>query len=169
MAAAVAATESSAWRGRSSPGGWTAIGTLRSYLSDREKQVQIIPGHTVVLAGPSGITPVSVSNGLDVPVQVEVRALLPADSQISIGKFNPLVVIPPGQIYVVRMPVRSATLGSTLMQLQLATRNGTPLGTTAVPQRRVDQVRARIAHRDRRSAGRALAIVPGAVGTPEVA
>jgi hypothetical protein len=130
LASAVAATESSAWRGRASPGGWTAINTLRQYLHDREIQVKIITGNTVVLAGPSGATPVSVSNGLDVAVQVNVLALLPANSQVSIGDFNPLVVIPPGQIQIVRMPVRSAALGSTLIQLQLATKHGTPLSWT---------------------------------------
>jgi hypothetical protein len=128
LAAAVAATESSAWRGRASPGGWLATGTLKNYLSYREEQVQIITGNTVVLAGPSGTIPVSVSNGLDVPVRVRVRALLPATSQLSIDD-NSLVMILPGQIQTVRMPVRSATLSSTLMRLQLTTWNGTPLGT----------------------------------------
>jgi hypothetical protein len=130
LAAAVAATESSAWRGRASPGGWTAIHTLSQYLSYREEQVQIITGNTVVLAGPSGAIPVSVSNGLDVTVKVRVHALLPTSSQLTIGKFNSLVIISPGQIQIVRMPVRSATLTSTQMRLSLTTKNGTPLGTT---------------------------------------
>ncbi|MCW2933696.1 MAG: hypothetical protein JWM19_4658 [Actinomycetia bacterium] len=129
LSAAVAATESSAWRGRASPGGWSAINTLSDYLSYREEQVRIITGNTVVLAGPSGTTPVSVSNGLDVAVRVRVRALLPPNSPVSVPTFNSLVIIPPQQIQIVRMPVRSATLGSTLIQLQLVTRNGTPLGT----------------------------------------
>jgi hypothetical protein len=129
LAAAVAATESSAWRGRASPGGWTAIRTLSGYLSYREKQVQIISGNTVVLAGPSGTTPVSVSNGLDVPVLVEVHASPPAGSQLTIGN-STSVPIPAQQTTIVRLPVRSAALGSTLVQLQLATKNGTPLGPT---------------------------------------
>ena len=92
--------------------------------------MRIITGNTVVLAGPSGSIPVSVSNGLDVPIQVKVRALLPATSQLTIGNINSVVPIPSGQIQIVRMPVRSATLSSTLIQLQLTTTKGTPLGTT---------------------------------------
>jgi Family of unknown function (DUF6049) len=130
LAAAVAATESSAWRGRASPGGWLAIDTLKNYFRHRDEQVRIITGNTVVLAGPSGSIPVSVSNGLDVPIQVEVRALLPATSRLTIGNVNSVVPIPSGQIQIVRMPVRSATLSSTLIRLQLTTTKGTPLGTT---------------------------------------
>ena len=71
----------------------------------------------------------SVSNGLDVPVQVRVRAPL-ATSQLSIGNSNSVVTIRPQTIQVVRMPVRSATLSSTLIRLQLTTKYDTPLGTT---------------------------------------
>jgi hypothetical protein len=130
--AAVAATESSAWRGRASQGGWGALTNLSEYLADREKQVRIISGNNgnkVVLAGASGATPVSVSNGLDdVTVQVRVRVLVPHGSQLSIGKFNPLVTILPGQTKIVPMPISSAALGTTLIHLQLVTTNGTPLG-----------------------------------------
>ncbi len=128
--AAVAATESSAWRGRSSPGGWTALRSLMSYVTEREKQVKIISGNKVVLGGTSGVTPVSVSNGLDAAVQVKVRALVPAGSQISIGDPSTVVMIAPQQTQIVRLPVHSAALGSTLVQLQLVTQNGTPLGKT---------------------------------------
>jgi hypothetical protein len=129
--AAVAATESSAWRGRASQGGRQALHNLSSYFHDREKQVQIISGNheTVVLAGASGATPVSVSNGLDVDVKVGVRALVPPGSQLSIGNnFNSPIVILRGQTRIVRMPVSSAALGTTLIHLQLVTTNGTPLG-----------------------------------------
>jgi hypothetical protein len=130
LAIAIAGTESSAWRGRASHGGWTALSVLSSYLADSEKQVQIVTGKEVVLAGASGVTPVSVSNGLDVPVQVRVRALVPPGSQLSIGSSNLLITIQPQGTGLVRLPLHSAALGSTLMQLQLVTQNGTPLSWT---------------------------------------
>ena len=34
LAAAVAVTQSSAWRGRGSPGGWLALTELSSYITD---------------------------------------------------------------------------------------------------------------------------------------
>jgi hypothetical protein len=130
VVAAIAATESSAWRGQSNAGGWTALSTLSAYLDHRENQVQIISGSTVVLAGTSGSTPVSVYNGLDVPVEVKVHAVVPSGSQLSIDEFSSLIPIRPHQTETVRMPVRSAALGSTLVQLQLVTSKGIPLGTT---------------------------------------
>jgi hypothetical protein len=130
LQAAVAVTESSAWRGQASSGGWLALAQLLTYFSDREKLVQIISKNKVVLAGTSGVTPISVANDLDVTIRVKVRALLPADSQLSIGKYDPSITILPGQTGLVRLPVHSATLGSTSMQLQLVAPNGSPLGTT---------------------------------------
>jgi hypothetical protein len=129
LEAAIAVTESSAWRGRASKGGRLAIAHLSSYFGHREKQVLIISKNKVVLGGTSGATPVSVFNGLDATVQVQVRAR-PAGSQLSIGDFNPLVILLPQQTKTVRLPVHSAALGSALIQLQLVTKNGTPLGST---------------------------------------
>ena len=127
---AVAVTESSAWRGQASSGGWLAMSTLASYFGYREDQVQIITKNNVVLAGPSGDTPVSVSNGLDVAVQVEVRALVSPDSRLSIGNYSSLLTIQPGQTGLVRLPVRSAALGTTSLQLELVAPNGSPLTST---------------------------------------
>jgi hypothetical protein len=43
LAAALAATQSSAWRGRGSPGGWLATTELSSYISDLHNTVELIP------------------------------------------------------------------------------------------------------------------------------
>jgi len=83
--AAVAATTSTAWRGPSTAGGWTALGKLANYLSDAQQKVQIITGKKILLAGASGDTPVSVQNLLPLPVEVKVVATVPADSQLSVG------------------------------------------------------------------------------------
>ena len=124
----VAATESAAWRGNASPGGWLALTKLRYYLKDREEQVEIISGNKVVLAGTSGATPVSVFNGLSVPVQVKVRAVVPPGSQLTITDYNSPIIVPSQQTYTIRLQVHSAALGSTMMQLQLVTKDDIPLG-----------------------------------------
>jgi hypothetical protein len=127
LGGAVAATESSAWRGKASLGGWTTLNEVGSYFVSGARQVKIIGGNKVLLAGTSGATPVSVFNGLPETVQVQVRALLPPGSQLTIGDFNALITVPSQQIKTVRMPVHSAALGSTMMQLQLVTKEGMPL------------------------------------------
>lgn len=125
--AAVAVTESSAWRGSASPGGWLALTQLRSFLKDREMEVKIISGNKVLLAGTSGATPVSVFNGLPVPVQVKVHALVPLGSQLTITDPDTLIIAQPQTTTTVRMHVHSAALGSTQLQLQLVTAKGIPL------------------------------------------
>jgi hypothetical protein len=130
---AVAATESSAWRGAGSAGGWLAMTHLSDYLTDSENKVQIIASDKILLAGNSGETPVSVRNDLGVPVQVKVTASTPADSQIRVGKFPALFVVPAKKTNTVRMPLHAASIGTTTVQLQLVTQNGSPLAWTATP------------------------------------
>jgi hypothetical protein len=126
LSVAVAVTESTAWHGQASPGGRAAIATLQSYITKHEGLVEIVSGHKVLLAGTSGDTPVSVSNGLPNAVQVQVRVSVPPGSQITVKNLTPIVV-QPGKIRTIGMQVHSPNLGSTLVQLQLLTRDGTPL------------------------------------------
>lgn len=133
LEAAAAVTESSAWRGDGDDSGGFALPRLSGYLSDRELKVQIITGKKVLLAGTSGDTPVSVQNELDVPVQVQVAAILPDNSQLTVGKFDSVITVRAGQTGTVRMPMRSSALGTTTLQLQLQTRNGSPLAWTSQP------------------------------------
>jgi hypothetical protein len=125
--AALAAAESSAWRGRGSPGGWLAMSLLSHYLSNSEQKVQMIASKKILLAGQSGETPVSVQNGLNEPVQVQVTAITPPGSQLQVGAFNALLTVQGGKTNTVRIPVHSATIGTATVQLQLATQNGSPL------------------------------------------
>jgi hypothetical protein len=125
--AALATTESSAWRGGGSPGGWLAIGALSHYLSESEKKVQMIASKKILLAGQSGETPVSVQNGLSEPVLVQVTAITPPGSQLQVGAFNALLKVQPGKTNTVRIPVHSAMIGTATVQLQLATQHGSPL------------------------------------------
>jgi hypothetical protein len=131
--AALATAESSAWRGRGSPGGWLAMSLLGHYLSNSEAKVQMIASKKILLAGQSGETPVSVQNGLGQPVQVQVTAITPPGSQLQVGTFNSLLTVQGGKTNTVRIPVHSAMIGTATVQLQLATQNGSPLtwrGTT---------------------------------------
>jgi hypothetical protein len=128
---AVAATASSAWRGAGSEGGWLAMYHLTDYLQHSERMVQIIPAKRVLLAGNSGETPVSVKNGLGQPVQVRVTASAPADSQLRVGPDPTLLTVQARKTNTVRMPVHAASIGTTTVQLQLVTQDGSPLTWTA--------------------------------------
>ena len=127
--AALATVESSAWRGSGSSGGWLAMTLLGLYLSDSEKKVQIIASKKILLAGQSGETPVSVQNGLGQPVRVQVVVTTPPGSPLEVGSFDALLTVQGGKTNTVRMPVHSATIGTSTVQLHLATQNGSPLGT----------------------------------------
>jgi hypothetical protein len=128
----IAVTESAAWRGSGMANGRLALAKLSAYLQDSERGVQIITGsRKVLLAGTSGDTPVSVQNALDVPVQVKVTAQLPAGSQLTVGNFTSLITVPAQQTGTVRMPLRSSSLGTSMMQLQLQTKDGSPLTWTS--------------------------------------
>lgn len=131
LEAAVAVTESTAWRGSGAANGWLAVTKLSDYIADRERLVQIISNPKVLMTGASGSTPVSVSNGLPDAVQVQVEPMVSAGSQLSVGKFTSLMIIPPDGTSTVSVPLHSAGLGSTMMQLQLLTKAGSPLVWTA--------------------------------------
>jgi Family of unknown function (DUF6049) len=133
LQAAVATTESAAWRGSGSPGGWLAIGQLSDYLSYSEHKVQIIPGKKLFLAGTSGKTFVSVKNGLSLPIQVRVVASTPLGSQLEVGPLASLLTVQAEKTNTVPMPVRSGTIGTSTVQLQLVTADGSPLTWTTQP------------------------------------
>jgi Family of unknown function (DUF6049) len=126
--AALAVTESSAWRGRGSYGGWLAMSQLTAYLNDSEDRVQIIASKKILLAGQSGETPVSVQNGLGEPIRVKVMAITPPGSQLQVGSYDALLPVQGEKTGTVRIPVHSATgIGTATVQLQLATQDGSPL------------------------------------------
>jgi Family of unknown function (DUF6049) len=134
LAAAAAVTESSAWRGRGSPRGLLAIGELSSYLQDLQRTVLLIPVKKILLAGTSGDTPVSVQNGLnkpylpDLPISVRVQASEPPGGTLQVTEPALPLVVHPGMTGTVRLHLHSATtVGTTTMQLQLTTSNGSPL------------------------------------------
>jgi hypothetical protein len=124
---ALAAVESSAWRGHGSYGGWLAMGLLSRYLLDSEQRVQMIASKKILLAGQSGETPVSVQNSLGQPIQVQVRAITPPGSQLQVGEYTSLLTVQAGKTNTTRVPVHSSMIGTSTVRLQLATPNGSPL------------------------------------------
>jgi len=139
LAAALAVTESSAWRGGASPRGSLATREFSFYLQDLERTVVLIPVKKILLAGTSGDTPVSVQNGLNnnnkqfqylpyLPISVRVETSEPPGGTLQVtGPAKPLVVNP-GMTNTIRLHIHSATsVGTTTMQLQLTTSSGSPL------------------------------------------
>jgi hypothetical protein len=131
---ALLATESAAWRGRGAPQGGALADSLKEFLRAAESKVKIIRSVQVPMGGSSGLVPVNVQNGLHQAIQVRVVASVvnspDRTSQLTIGHFQDLVIVPPQQPVTVRLPVSSAPQGSTQIVLSLAGANGTALPFT---------------------------------------
>ena len=128
LATAVAAVESSAWRG-SRAGLRTAealVQRIQDYLTAQQSALKIVDPPRVTLGGKSGSVPVSISNGLrqNVTVLLKVSA---SSGRVVIGKPSSLVTVPAGQQKIIKIPVQAADAGSTTLTIQLCAGNGTPL------------------------------------------
>jgi hypothetical protein len=135
LAAAVAVTQSSAWRGRGSPGGWLALTELNQYIADLQNTVVLIPVKKILLAGTSGDTLASVQNGLDqfylpghgLAIAVRVGASAELGSSLTVTSPAAPLVVNPGMTGSVRLVLHSTTIGTTTLQLQLLAKDGSPL------------------------------------------
>jgi hypothetical protein len=129
---AMIATESAAWRGSQAPRGEALADSLSAYIEGAERKVKIITSSQVPMGGSSGLVPFSVQNGLlhqtiKVTVVVSVDNTPSRTSQLTVGHFQNVQVIPPGQSQLIRLPVSSAPQGSTVIHVSLAGADGTPL------------------------------------------
>lgn len=133
LSPAVAAVESSAWRG-SRAGRRSAKALLHRvqlYLSAQQRALQIIPAPRVTLGGKSGSLPVTISNGLREPVRVRLMVSAPGN-RIMISKPDTLITVPPGA-KTIKIQVQSAVAGSATVAIHLASPGGTLLpGESAV-------------------------------------
>ncbi len=130
LAGAVAAVESSAWRGHPRQAK-ALLASVAAYLGAQERQVRIIDTGQDTLTGKSGPVPVSISNRLGRTVTVLLRVRAPA-GRMTIHPPVTTVTIGPHQQRTVVIKVRSAVAGSTVLRLSLAAPNGAPLpGTQA--------------------------------------
>jgi hypothetical protein len=138
IAAAVAVTQSSAWRGRGSPGGWLALTELSSYITDLQNTVVLIPVKKILLTGTSGSTLASVQNGLThqnlpylpspgLTIAVRVGASAEPGSSLQVTSPRTPLVVNPGLTGSVKLDLHSTTIGTTTLRLQLLTKDGSPL------------------------------------------
>jgi hypothetical protein len=128
---ALTATESSAWRGRAAARGLILARKLSKFMGGEEGQIHIIAAQQVPMGGSSGLVPLSIQNGSQHTIQVrlstDVVNVPDRASQLSIGHFKSLITIPPKQAPTVRLPVNSAPIGATAIQLTLTTVHGKAL------------------------------------------
>lgn len=130
LAGAVAAVESSAWRGHPHQAK-ALLNSVSAYLRAQERQVRIIDTGQDTLTGKSGPVPVSINNRLNRKVTVLLRVRAPS-GRMTVHPPVTTVTIPPHQQRTVVIKVRSAVAGSTVLRLSLAAPNGAPLpGTQA--------------------------------------
>jgi hypothetical protein len=127
--AAIAASQSSAWRGGAEAGGLQALHALSEFVVVRpQKNVKILKGLKETLAGPSGKLPVSVYNGLEEPIHVRVAV---TDSRgLTISAPTSTFTVLAKQTQTTELSVRSAQMGTTIVTLQLVTEDGSPLPWT---------------------------------------
>jgi Family of unknown function (DUF6049) len=125
---ALTATESSAWRGSGADEGLDLAGKLSEFMSGEESQIKIIAAQQVPMGGSSGLVPVSIRNGSRHAIRVRVNASVvdvpDRTAQLTIGHFQNLITVQPGQTPLVRLPVTSAPIGPTAIRLSLTTANG---------------------------------------------
>jgi Family of unknown function (DUF6049) len=124
---ALIATESSAWRGSGQTEGLDLAGKLSGFMSGEEHRITIIAAQQVPMGGSSGPVPVSIENGSHHAIKVRLIATVEnvpgRASQLTVGKFQNLVTVQPQNSWTVRLPVSSAPIGPTAIQLSLTTAN----------------------------------------------
>jgi hypothetical protein len=134
LSTAVAAIESSAWRGQPS-GRRTArqlLHKVSAFVAVQQHQVRIIDPLRVTLGGKSGEVPVSIRNTLGHSVRVRLRVGVPSAGRLVIGNPNKLITVPGGQQKTIKIPVKASEAGSTTLTLWLTNPGGRPLpGSTA--------------------------------------
>jgi hypothetical protein len=128
---ALTATESAAWRRGGGAQGLALAKDLRDYVKDAEDKVKIITSIQVSMGGASGKVPVSIENGLHQAIEVRLNAGVVNSagrpSQLTIGSYQRLVTVQPGEPVLIKLPINSAPEGSTVIRLSLTSPNGTPL------------------------------------------
>jgi hypothetical protein len=130
LSGAVAAVESSAWRGDQARAK-ALLASVSGYLASLDRQVRIIDTGQDTLTGKSGPVPVSINNRLGRPVTVLLQVHAPS-GRITVHPAVTAVTIGQHQQRTVVIKVRSAAAGSTVLRLSLAAPNGAPLpGTEA--------------------------------------
>lgn len=121
---------------RAASAGWRADpGTGQDFIAAADSEVrallsqvfvQVAP--TVTLSSNTGAFPVNVVNQLDVPVTVRLELESANPHRMSVGSVT-AQRIEPGETEIVRVTAEAVANGKVRVALQLATVDGTPLGT----------------------------------------
>jgi hypothetical protein len=137
---ALAATESSAWRGGQAAAapGQILVSRLADYLTTAQKKIRIISSPEITMAGSSGVLPVNIQNTLEQNVQVRLVVSVPAAANgaappLQVAGIDHPIKILAGQIVGVKIHVSSAPNGTTNLQLSLASKDGKELPHTTAP------------------------------------
>jgi Family of unknown function (DUF6049) len=136
LSAGVAATESSAWRGRPASGaaGIAMLDHVKDYLTGAFRKVQVVNSARATLVGSSGTLPVSIGNSLPESIQVRLQATVPPDSRLTVTGQTPpgLITVGAGQTVTARLSVRSGAVGDTTIEMRLLGKDGKPLPSAPV-------------------------------------
>jgi len=132
LGTAVASLESTAWRGDQAGTRQALIRRVARYVAAQGRKVSIIDRGQITLSGSSGKVPISITNRLPGPVQVQLHARVPPDKRLIVESFDNRVSIPPGKTVTVRVPVHASTVGVTYVTLGLLAPGGHPLPGTLV-------------------------------------
>jgi hypothetical protein len=133
LSSAVAALESTAWRGRAQAAvRQELIDRLTDYVTAQGRRVSIIDRGRITLSGSSGKVPISIANRLPQAVQVRLTVHVPSGRRLSVTLPSSAVSIPAGKTMTVRLSVHSSTVGVTDITLGLLTPEGRPLPGTLV-------------------------------------
>jgi Family of unknown function (DUF6049) len=126
LSGAVAAIESSAWRGDPDQAR-RLLAAVSGFVTARSHLVHIIQGGgQVTLTGKTGSVPVSIANRMGQPVTVRLLVQAPASRLTVLYKSVP-ITIGKFEQKTVAVKVRSSVAGSTNLQLSLLAPNGSPL------------------------------------------
>lgn len=127
---AVAAAESSAWRGGPSAEqpAVARLNQVAAYVRSQERGVLILGSSRVTLGGLRGSVPVSIDNRLSYPVRVQValRVNQPASGGFVITSPG-VKMIPASTVETFKLKVRAAKIGSTTIGLSLLAPSGQAL------------------------------------------
>jgi hypothetical protein len=124
---AIAAAESSAWRGGSTAGAQGSLLAQQTsqYLTGQEGRVTIFGAQRVTLGGLTGSVPVSISNGLGFPVKVGLLAT--SSSGVTVHESRRVITVPARQLGVDKLQVAATNVGSSTLRLSLVSPQGMPI------------------------------------------
>jgi Family of unknown function (DUF6049) len=128
---AVAAVESSAWRGGKAGERHAqhVLNRIYGYLESQEAGLSVLGTSPVTLGGLKATIPVSIDNRLGYPVRVRLKATS-VGGKIAVNGLQKVLTVPPGES-TIHLKLVAARVGSTTVSLSLVTPKGVPIPRVA--------------------------------------